>query len=268
MNHFKAQLRKPNFSNKRTRIYFLDDNGYVLFGFDEQNQFLKENLNEQTDLLLAEYDSELFENLIDHSIYRRIKIFDYQGICEQKKEVDSDSSSGFSLNAQPKLIKFLFKSVLTAFNEFSFFISFWLSLFVKPVHSLQEDESVDGYYIAALPKRIQIESCRKDFIFYELNKSILTKEPKLNSFKRQNSEQDYYIIYKIPKTNLILVITSDEYEPIKKAYIPNIVIEKSKCDRDTFHRRPPYMYKGPVCYPNSEVSNYHCFIHFNFNFNN
>lgn len=249
---FLESIEKPNFTNKSTRTYFLDDNGYMLFGFDDQNELIKDNSTEASGLLLSEYDSELFDDLINQSVYRRIKIFDYQAICEHKKETKAESSS--SIAVQPTLINFILKSVITVINEFGLFISFWLSSLatLKPVNALEEDDDEDP--VAPLPDRTQTESCRKDFIFYELNKSFSSKEPKLNSFKRQNGEPDNYIIYKLPKTNLIMVITSDEYPTIKKSYIPNVSYEKAKCDRDTFHRRRPYMSEETVCHPNEEVS--------------
>ena len=251
---FLNTIRKPTFSTKPVRLYFLDDNGYVLFGYNAQNELLRDSSTEPSGLLFGEYDSELFEHLINQTVFRRIKIFDYQGICEQKKESDTESSCSPAVH--PSLINSLLKSLFTIINESAFFVYFWLSALsaqIKAVHSL-EDEVDDGYYVAPWPNRTKIVSCRKDFSFYELNKSALSKEPKLHDFKRQNGETDSFIIYKIPKTNLILVINGDEYDPIRKAYVPIVNFEKTKCDRDTFHRVPPYMYKGPVCFPNSDVS--------------
>lgn len=258
---FLSSIQKPNFaSSQRTRAYFLDDNGFVLFGFDEENQLIRDGSKDDkpSGLLFSEYDSDLFEHLINQSVYRRIKIFDYQAICETPREPDSDSSS-FSLTARPTLINLLFKSFFTVFSELGFYVSYWLSSFtVRPVRGLEEDEDVDGYYVAPLPNRTRVHSCRKDHIFYELNrelsKSVLSREPKLHSFQRENGP-DHYIIYKIRLTNLILVITSDEYEAKKETYEPHVSVEKNKCDRDTFHRRAPYIGNmGPVCYPNENVS--------------
>ena len=257
---FLNSIQKPNFSSQRTRAYFLDDHGYVLFGFDEENQLIHDASkdDEPSGLLFSEYDSDLFEHLINQSVYRRIKIFDYQGICETRREPDSDSSS-FSLTAQPTLLNLLFKSLFSAINELGIYISFWISsLAVRPVRGLEEDDDVDGYYVAPLPNRTRVQSCRKDHIFYELNrelsKSVLSREPKLHSFQRANGP-DHYIIYKMKFTNLILVITSDEYEPKRESYEPHVSVEKNKCDRDTFHRRAPYIGNmGPVCYPNENVS--------------
>lgn len=263
-DEFLSSIKKPNFRiNKPTRIYFLDDNGYVLFGFNEQNQLIKDESNKPSGLLLSDYDRDLFNHLKNQKIFKSIKLFDYQAICEKSKarpeDADSSSASRLVVNSG-YLINFLFRSFIAFIKEFSLFI--WLyvsSMQIRTVYSLEEAEDADGYFVAPPPNRTEIEGCRKDFIFYELNRSALSKEPKLSNLKRENDETDWAVVYRIPKTNLLLVITSDDYEPKKEPYAPtdkNVIFEKSKCDRDVFHRKPPYMYKGPVCYPNDNVSTF------------
>jgi hypothetical protein len=80
--------------------YVVDNNGFVIISDDAVH----------TGKFFGEVDGTILESLIQHQIYKKIQIYDYQAIC---LESEDDGSAGHSLFSPFKLVAYIFNWMLS-----------------------------------------------------------------------------------------------------------------------------------------------------------
>ena len=89
--------------NETIDCYVIDNNGFVVISEDYGN----------TGKFLGQIEGAIFENLDVNNVFKKIKIFDYQGIClEEAKNIYYDVSPASGILTPFKLITRLFNWIL------------------------------------------------------------------------------------------------------------------------------------------------------------
>ena len=83
--------------NESVECYLLDNNGFVVFSEDSHH----------TGKFFGEVDGSTLQGLVDHSVYKRIHIYDYQAVCLEGAS-DDESPAG-TLLTPFRLIAWLFQ---------------------------------------------------------------------------------------------------------------------------------------------------------------
>ena len=94
-----------NCSSDDLECYVVDNNGFVLISEDKTH----------TGKFFGEVDGTILESLIQHSIFRPIKIYDYQAICLEPEE---DGNSANFLLTPFKFVAWLFNAIVAQVGSF------------------------------------------------------------------------------------------------------------------------------------------------------
>ena len=89
--------------NESIECYLLDNNAFVVFSEDAHH----------TGKFFGEVDGSTLQGLVDHAVYKRIKIFDYQAVCLES--ATDDESPAMTLLTPFKMISWLLQSLAASF---------------------------------------------------------------------------------------------------------------------------------------------------------
>jgi hypothetical protein len=233
--------------------YLLDDNGYIVLSVNDfdSSRNLDNRLDKDAGRHLLELDYELFIHMTLSSkpIFRKVEVFDFQGICENPKE-DSESASGrLSLSLFStgwRLMTFVSELLLLAASRLT-----WSASPAAAWSEYEDEEEITGEL-----NRTVVTACRKIYDLYELNYTEeFTTAPTKYSLNRKFDCDESYFLYKIDNSNLIMLISQNECQKVRHKREPRYPPEVEDCkDPEYMHRKRPHMYEDHMCSPNEEVS--------------
>lgn len=245
--HCKIDCFRPDIN-----CYLLDDNGYIVLSVNDfdSSRNLDNRLDKDAGRHLLELDYELFMHMTigDQPIFRKVEVFDFQGICENPKEDTESSAVRLSC-----LFTWISSNAITLLSDL------WLQAITRlswsVTHAAAWSEYEDEEEITGIPNRTMVTACRKIYDLFELNNTDnFNRMPAQYSLIRKFDCKESYYMYKIENSNLIMLISQNECQKVRHKREPRYPSEVEDCtDPEYMHRKRPHMYEDHMCSPNQEV---------------
>ncbi|VVC36695.1 Hypothetical protein CINCED_3A011455 [Cinara cedri] len=199
--------------NTDLHCYILDNNGYII---------ASEN-SKETGRFFGRVKGSIMNMMVEQNIYKKITIFDYQGVCFQREDNSDANSSSFlftPIHHFKNLIGWLIGRVLwlAANSNFQWMVSQAQAIF-ESTSDYQDDEEVNNNKYVGTQSNSKLEgeaalryvminrtrpkTCDRVVDLYTL---ILNT---LDNIDRKNSCHIPFEVRKIMNTNLILLVVND-----------------------------------------------------------
>ncbi|KAL0968117.1 hypothetical protein UPYG_G00262610 [Umbra pygmaea] len=206
--------------------FLVDSNGFIIISKEKS----------EVGRFFGEVDGSVMSSLIKSGMFKKVALYDYQGMCK--------TGHGHSSGARPLLspfyglaavIKWFFSHMLMMLLEFNF-CGLWHSDYVVDAKA--------GYHTAHKAKKVEaMQPCDTEYPGFLLDFSIT----ETNSLIKCGRCQKMFVVQAIPESNLVLIVVQADCDCSRHS--PNILLEPKeikynasvKCNRmrsQKVRRRP------------------------------